>query len=67
MLVKRLLLQGFRHFLGWLLCGFVRDLGPVGMVGFWFLVVKPAAGLRAHLTEEEGVRSEACRDTQSDS
>jgi hypothetical protein len=25
--------------------------------------VKPAAGLRAHLTEEEGVRSEACRDT----
>jgi hypothetical protein len=29
--------------------------------------VKPAAGLRAHLTEEEGVRSEACRDTRSDS
>jgi hypothetical protein len=27
------------------------------------LCVKPAAGLRAHLTEEEGVRSEACRDT----
>jgi hypothetical protein len=25
--------------------------------------VKPAAGLRAHLTKEEGVRSEACRDT----
>jgi hypothetical protein len=30
-------------------------------------VVKPAAGLRAHLTEEESVRSEACRDTRSDS
>jgi hypothetical protein len=29
--------------------------------------VKPAAGLRAHLTKEEGVRSEACRDTRSDS
>jgi hypothetical protein len=27
------------------------------------LPVKPAAGLRAHLTEGEGVRSEACRDT----
>ena len=29
--------------------------------------VKPAAGLRAHLTEGEGVRSEACHDTRSDS
>jgi hypothetical protein len=27
------------------------------------LTVKPAAGLRAHLTEEESVRPEACRDT----
>jgi hypothetical protein len=31
------------------------------------LYVKPAAGLRAHLTEEEGVRSEVCRDMRSDS
>ena len=26
-----------------------------------YIVVKPAAGLRAHLTVEESVRSEACR------
>jgi hypothetical protein len=31
------------------------------------LDVKPAVGLRAHLTEEESVQSEACRDTRSDS
>jgi hypothetical protein len=31
------------------------------------LAVKPAAGLRAHLTVWEGVRSEACRGTCSDS
>jgi hypothetical protein len=32
-----------------------------------YCCVKPAAGLCAHLTEEEGVRSEACRDMRSDS
>jgi hypothetical protein len=36
-------------------------------VKFLHSAVKPAAGLRAHLTEEEGVRSEACHDTRSDS
>ncbi|KAF8483947.1 phosphoglycerate mutase-like protein [Russula ochroleuca] len=42
-------------------------LGSEFAIEIWSDNVKPAAGLRAHLTEEESVRSEACRDTRSDS
>jgi hypothetical protein len=43
------------------------NTSPLAVPEAELISVKPAAGLRAHLTEEEGVRSEACRDTRSDS
>jgi hypothetical protein len=44
------------------LCGLLFGRNPNGF-HLVFGAVKPAAGLHAHLTEEEGVRSEACCNT----